>query len=121
MDVETIGIAVGSVFVGGLAAASVGAWWWGRKLKGSDARNSKLDHARQFAEQQGVQVRKQVEQLQKEVGELRQQLARAKPRQEVHVSPPPPSREELENMLLRSPSPKAPDAFPDTQIIPRKR
>jgi len=107
--------------VGGLAAASLGAWWWGRKLKGSDARNSRLDHARQFAEQQGVQVRKQVEQLQKEVADLRQQLARAKPRQEVHVSPPAPSREELENMLLRAPSAQAPEAFPDTQIIPRKR
>ena len=121
MNVETIGIAVGSVFVGGLAAASLGAWWWGRKLKGSDARHSRLDHARQFAEQQGVQVKKQVEQLQKEVTELRQQLARAKPRQEVHVSPPPPSREELENMLLRAPPSKSPEAFPDTQIIPRKR
>jgi len=121
MDIETVGIAVGSVLVGGLAAASLCAWWWGRKLKSSAFRNSKLDHARQFAEQQGVQVKKQVEQLQKEVSELRTQLARARPRQEVHVSPPPPSREELENMLLRTPAGQSPEAFPDTQIIPRKR
>ncbi|MBV8504165.1 MAG: hypothetical protein JO006_20885 [Paucibacter sp.] len=121
MDVETIGIALGGVVAGGLVAAGIGSWWWGRQLKGAAFRNSKLDQARQFAEQQGVQVKKQVEQLQKEIEQLRHQLARAKPRHEVYTAPPPPSRQELEDLLLRAETPKQPEAFPDTQVIPRKR
>ena len=121
MDVDSVGIAVGGFLAGGLAAASAGAWWWGRKLAAADARSAKLDQARQFAEQQGVQARKQVEQLQKDVEQLRQQLARSKARTEVYVAPPPPSRQELEDLLLRAEKPKEAEAFPDTQIIPRKR
>jgi hypothetical protein len=121
MDLEMVGVAVGGLVAGGLAAAGAGAWWWGGKLKAATARHAKLDQARQFAETQGLQVKKQVEQLQKELTELRQQLTRAKPRAEVYVAPPAPTRQELEDLLLRAESPKEPEAFPDTQIIPRKR
>ena len=125
-----MGMILGGVLVGGLAAAAVGAWWWGSKLRRATERISKLDHASQFAEQQNTQVRKQVELLQREVTDLRTQLARAKPRQEVSTTEP--TRQETEDMLLRQPSPEAfattqilpraspSDGFPRTQVLPRK-
>jgi len=133
MDFGTIGVMLGGVLVGGLLAAVASAWWWGRKLKKSADRISKLDHAGQFAEQQNAQVRKQVELLQREVAELRMVAARHKPRQEVSVSEPAQPRQETEDMLLRPPAPEAfaatqilprqspSDGFPTTQVLPRKR
>ena len=119
MELETIGVALGGVAAGGVVAAAGGAWWWCRKLKLAALRIAKLDQARQFADQQGAQVRKQIEQLQHEMAELRVQASRARPH---HVSPPMPSRQELEDMLLRdSEPPSTAEGFATTQIMPRKR
>jgi hypothetical protein len=121
MDLETIGVAAGGVLAGGLLAGAGGAWWWGHKLKGAAQRIAKLDQARQFADQQGAQVRKQVEQLQKEMAELRMQAGRARPR-EADAAASVHTRQEVEDMLLSQAPPAKPvEAFPDTQIIPRKR
>lgn len=129
MDLEAIGMAVGGVLAGG----AVGSWWWSRKLKRAVSRIAKLDQASQFAEGQNSQVRKQVELLQKEVTDLRTQLSRSKPRQEVSAPEPAATRQEVEDMLLRQPAPEgfaatqilpraAPsDGFPRTQVLPRKR
>jgi len=119
MDLDTLGMALGGFVVGGLVAGAGGAVWWGGKLKRAARQLTKLDQARQFADQQGAQVRKQVELLQKEVNDLRMQAARAKPRVEVTVVPPPEvSNEEL---LLRAAVPLGEgEAFPQTQILPHK-
>ncbi len=131
MDSGTIAAMLGGVLAGGLLAAVVGALLWGRKLSRAKERISKLDHASQFAEQQNAQVRKQVEHLQREVTDLRTQLSRSKPRQEVSTSEP--TRQEAEDLLLRQPAPEAfaatqilprqspSDGFPRTQVLPRKR
>ncbi|MBV8379483.1 MAG: hypothetical protein JO369_01785 [Paucibacter sp.] len=120
MDLEAIGVALGGVVAGGLAAAAASAWWWGRKLGRATRQVAKLDQARQFADQQSNQVRKQVEQLQKEVAELRVQASRAKPRVEVTVVPP--AETTTEELLLRATAPSAAaEPFPQTQILPRKR
>ncbi len=129
MDLVAIGMAVMALLLGGAGAS----WWWSSKLKKSAERIAKLDHAAQFAEQQNTQVRKQVELLQREVTDLRVQLSRTKPRQEVSTNDAAPTRQEVEDMLLRQPSPEAfpatqilprqspSDGFPTTQVLPRKR
>jgi len=119
MDLDTLGAALGGIVVGGLAAAAGSAWWWGRKLQRANHQLAKLDHARLFADQQSTQVRRQVEQLQKEVSELRMQAVRAKPRVEVTVAQ---SQEaSSEELLLRATNPPGEaEAFPQTQILPRK-
>ena len=58
--------------LGGLSAI----WWWGRKLTAARARVAKLEAAREALKQQNAQARKQVEQLQAEVAELRHALGK---------------------------------------------
>ena len=56
-----------------LCAAVWGAcrWWYGRSLGALRLHLDKVDRARQHAVQQGLQLRKQVEKLQKEMSETR--------------------------------------------------
>lgn len=118
MDLDTLGVALGGFVVGGLAATAGSAWWWNRKLQRANRQVAKLDQARQFADQQSAQVRKQVEQLQKEVNDLRMQAARAKPRVEVTVVQP--QEVSTEELLLRAAKPPGEgEAFPQTQILPK--
>ncbi len=58
--------------VGALAATG----WWRRPLQASRARVSKLEAAREALKQQNAQARKQIEQLQAELAELRHALGK---------------------------------------------
>ncbi len=119
MDSGTIWGTLAGLLVGAGATLVAGAWWWGRKLGEAAQRVAKLEQARQFSEQQATQVRRQVEQMQKEMAELRQQASRAKPRRDAPAVSA--SREEIEDLLLRDAPPRsAADPFPATQILPRK-
>jgi len=63
----------------GVAAATwFGAkWWYGRRLRALELRLQKIDKARQFAGQQALQARRQVEALQKDLAAQNEVLARA--------------------------------------------
>jgi len=110
---ETIAAVLGGVLVGALAAALVGAGWWGRKLKSSAERVARLEQARQQGEQANAQLRKQFDQLRIEVAELRHQADRQRARRDTAPAPV----DETPDLLLR----EAPvEEFPATMILPRK-
>ena len=119
MDSGIVWAALVGLLFGGVATVAASAWWWGRKLREAAQRVAKLEQARQFGEQQATQVRRQIEQMQREMADLRQQASRAKPRREAPA--PSASREQIEELLLREAPPRsAADPFPATQILPRK-
>lgn len=123
MDLGMIGTALGGAAFGAVAAGGLSAWWWGRKLASAERHIVKLDQLRQFSDQQGAQVRKQIEQLQAELTDLRIQATRARTR-EAHAAPPAPvfTTQEAEDMLLRdAPAATSAEPFANTQILPRKR
>jgi hypothetical protein len=125
MDLELIGVAAGGVLAGGLAAGGLGAWWWGGKLGHARHQISKLEQLRQFTDQQGQQVRKQIEQLQSELNDLRIQATRARTR-EAHAIPATViMKRPAEELLLRDePAASAgtpAEPFATTQILPRSR
>ncbi|MBV8604670.1 MAG: hypothetical protein JO224_08325 [Pelomonas sp.] len=119
MDPITLVLALGGLVVGAAGAAAVGARWWSRQLDEAARRATKLEQAREFAESQCAQARRQVEQLQKELAELRAQVNRARARNEVTVNPP--DTPEVQDLLLRGAPAPAYDPFPKTEILPRKR
>lgn len=106
-------------------ASCVGTWilamlWYGRKLTAAQARVRKLEKARQTAYQQTATARKQVEQLQKEMSELRhatgqREAVKARPQ----VADQAPRRQD--NPLLSSDSFDEPDlpqhGFAETQVM----
>ena len=106
-------------------AASVGTWilamlWYGRKLTAAQARVRKLEKARQTAYQQTATARKQVEQLQREVSDLRQSTGQrevAKPKPQIADEPP----RRPDNPLLSSgpfDEPEMPHhGFAETQVM----
>ena len=123
MDAENILVGLLGLVLGAVAAYGGAHWWFGRKLAAAAARVGKHERARQFAEQQGDQVRRQVEQLQKELAELRSQVSRTKQRASAAIG-----KQEREDMLLNTggaavkPVTQA-DPFPDTLLVvaPHKR
>lgn len=111
---ETIAAVLGGVLIGALAAALIGAGWWGRKLKASAERVARLEQARQQSEQASTQLRKQFDQMRIEVAELRHQADRQRARRDT---PAPAPVDETPDLLLR----EAPvEEFPATMILPRK-
>jgi hypothetical protein len=121
MDLELIGVALGGFCAGALAGGGVGTWWWGRKLSGAQRQIAKLDQLRQFSEQQGGQVRKQIEQLQSELNDLRIQATRMRTREAHSVPATVIINRESEDMLLRdAPAASPAEPFAATQILPRK-
>lgn len=94
--------------------------WYGQKLTAAQARVRKLEKARQTSYQQTAAARKQVEQLQKEISDLRQpagqrQVVKPKPQ----VADESPRRQD--NPLLSSGSFDEPDTphhgFAETQVM----
>jgi len=121
MDLELIGVALGGLCAGALAGAGVSAWWWSRRLSNAQRQIVKLDQLRQFSEQQGVQVRKQIEQLQSELNDLRIQATRMRTREAHSVPATVIINRESEDMLLRdTPTATPAEPFATTQILPRK-
>ena len=116
MDLDPIVAIVCGVLAGAVVALGLAAWWWGAKLKDAAQRISRLDQSRQSAKEENAEMRKQLEQLQHEVNELRIQAMRSKPRADAPVS----TRGELEDLLLRPAPHVAEEPFPATMIQPRK-
>lgn len=115
MDLATILAAAGGLLVGVLVALGLGATWWGARLKTATHRIATLEESRQSAKDESGHLRRQVEQLQHEVNELRMQAMRNRPRAEAATE----ARGEAEDLLLRA-APPAADPFPATMIQPRK-
>jgi uncharacterized protein YdgA (DUF945 family) len=121
MDTQQLLMAVAGLVVGAAAAWGGAVWWFGRQLKTAHAKQDKVDKAREFAAQQASQARRQIEALQKELGELRlqvQQLGQT-PRRAAPQAPAP-----VEMPILGvDPTPPRPaaDGFAETQVMPQRR
>lgn len=115
-------MAVAGLVIGAGAAWGAAVWWFGRQLKAAQAKQDKVDKAREFAAQQASQARRQIEALQKELGDLRQQFNQQQaqaPRQAAPQSPAP-----VEMPILGvDPTPSRPpaDGFAETQVMPQRR
>jgi len=114
---------VGAVFGAG-GAWALAVLRWNRLSRDYRNQLSKSEQARQFVMQQGDQARRQVEALQKEVGELRHRLASQSPQAAASVMQAevtPISDEELllQASLMADLEPDEPDAegFAKTQMI----
>ncbi|HEY1090275.1 MAG TPA: hypothetical protein VGE47_04220 [Burkholderiaceae bacterium] len=125
MNMDVIALLLGVGLVLALAGLAVSWLWFRRRLATAGARQAKLEKARQFAEQQGTQARRQTEQLQKELADLRMQLSRYKP---LRKPEPGEVKPEVEDLLLAHAheAPAAPtkvvDPFADTLLVaPNKR
>jgi hypothetical protein len=114
--------AVGAVFGAGIAWA-IAVLRWNRLNRNYRNQLSKSEQARQFVMQQGDQARRQLEILQKEVGELRHRLAthRTHLATEAAAEPEAVSDEELlmQASLMADLEPEAPEpgGFARTQMI----
>lgn len=106
---------LGALLLGGVLAWAGAAWWFGRRLKLSSARIEHLERSRQQVSQQVSQARRQVEQLQRELADLRQgqsaPVARAAPAEVRDVFLPLPPESGVR---------PAKDGFAPTQIQPRR-
>lgn len=108
------------ILVAGLAGAALGALLMllpaRRRLQASADRVAHLELQRQQVGQQTTQARRQIEQLQKELGELRHLMLRR------GVTPP--QRQavlEVSEVDVTTPgAPQAPEAFAPTQLIARQ-
>lgn len=98
---------------GGMLAWGLAFWWFGRRLRLSSARIEHLERSRHQIGQQVSQARRQVEQLQKELAELRL----ASP-----VQPPRAAPAQAHDVFLPLPPEGKPakDGFAPTQILPHK-
>lgn len=114
-------------FLAGLAAAGGAAFWWfSRQMKAAAARVDKVEKARQFAGQQVTQARKQVEALQKELGELKHAAKAGTLRQFRNSEPPPISEPAAFDPFLplapaAPPPSSSPDGFADTLVLRPKK
>ncbi|MDM4766059.1 hypothetical protein [Pelomonas sp. SE-A7] len=113
--IAVLGFLAGGVLVGG------GLFWWcGRQLKAAAARVDKVEKARQFAGQQVTQARKQVEALQKELGELKHaSKAALKPAHAPAAAPTEPAAFDPFLPLAQgaAPPPAGSDGFADTLVL----
>lgn len=121
MDAQTWLMAAAGAVIGAGAAWGGAVWWFGRQLKAGQAKQDKVDKAREFAAQQASQARRQIEALQKELGELRQQVQQLgqTPRRAAPQAPAP-----VEMPILGvDPVPPRPaaDGFAETQVMPQQR
>lgn len=122
MDTQQWLVAVAGLVIGAGIAWGVAIWWFGRQIKTALAKQDKVDKAREFAAQQASQARRQIEALQKELGDLRQQFHQQQaqaPRQTPAQSPAP-----VEMPILGvDPTPPRPpaDGFAETQVMPQRR
>jgi hypothetical protein len=114
---------VGMVFGAG-AAWALAVLRWNRLSRDYRNQLAKSEQARQFVMQQGDQARRQLETLQKEVGELRHRLATHRPHLAAEPAPAEDfavSDEELlmQASLMADLEPESPDAegFAKTQMI----
>jgi hypothetical protein len=80
MDALTpwIPAAVACIAAGAVAWAAA-RWWYGRNIVAGKTHIAKLEKARQFAEHQTGQARKQVERLQKELATAQRQASAPQP------------------------------------------
>jgi len=113
-----LALIVGAGF-GGLLAS----WWWLRPLNAAKARVAKLEAAREALKQQNSQARKQIEQSNAEVAELRHALGKidAARAQELRVQAASRSLSDPGPFLGEAPPPaSAGDGFAQTQVfLPR--
>lgn len=127
MDVQQGVAALMGLLAGGGLSALGARWWFGRRLRAAAARQDKVDKAREFAAQQASQARRQIETLQKELGELRlqhQQLQQQWQRQQRPAAGAPAPQGSAELPILGvAPTPPQPagDGFADTQLILPRR
>lgn len=126
MDANQWLIAVAGFLVGLVLTGGAAFWWFSRQLKAAAERVDKVEKARQFAGQQVTQARKQVEALQKELGELKHAAKSAlRPARPSDTVPPPAEPEAFDPFLplaAAAPPPAAsPDGFADTLVLRPKK
>lgn len=109
-----------AVLLGGALTFAAAYWWFGRRLRHSNARIEHLERSRQQVSQQVSQARRQVEQLQKELAELRAGHPMSRP---TALSPSAAAAQQAaRDVFLPLPAEaKVPkDGFAPTQIQPRR-
>lgn len=106
--------------LGGLLLGVLGTWLWAwQRHKAQEHRLSQLDAARNQLTQQNGAARRQIEQLQKELSDLRLADERAHHRV-VHHEPLPHSGDSVTPELLPEDEPERPnDGFAPTQLLNR--
>lgn len=120
MDAQQSLVALAAFVIGAGLAWVAARWWFGRQLAAAAAQQDKVNKAREFAAQLAAQARKQIEQLQKELGELRLAGKPQAPRVEALK---PVADEVMLRVIGAESRPELPaDGFADTQVLmPRKR
>lgn len=128
MDATTVLTLLGAALGGAVLAGGITFWWLGRRLRGAAARITHLEQSRQQIGQQVSQARRQVEQLQRELAELRQhggaRSAAASPtgpnsRSDEVFLPLPPSAPGAPGTAPKGGEPPK-DPFAPTQILARR-
>ena len=106
--------------LGGLLLGALATWLWAwQRLKTQERRMAQLDAARNQLGQQNTAARRQIEQLQKELSELRLADERAHHRV-VHHEPLPQSGDSVTPELLPEDEAERPtDGFAPTQLLNR--
>lgn len=113
---------LGSALIGiGVGAGGVYVWLSGQ-VKRERQRVSHVEQARQQSAQQLTQARKQVEQLQRDIHELRlavRPAPRLAPAPEPAIDPAEAARLYAESKLAPQPAKEGPKAFKDTVVLKR--
>lgn len=125
MDANQWLIAVAGFLIGAVLAGGAAFWWFGRQLKAAADRVDKVEKARQFAGQQVTQARKQVEALQKELGDLKHAAKTAlRPARPADTLPPaePEAFDPFLPLAASAPPPAvSADGFADTLVLKPKK